>query len=266
MDDSAETVFDRKLDEFRQWQASPWGRLRYRIAAANLSAHLPVGRLEVLDVGGGNGLDAVELAELGHRVTIADVSAPSLAAAEALADQRGLGDRIRVLAAGIEDLDGALGPGGFDVVLCHNVIQYLPAPRQALTMLAAQLNTDGRLSVIAPNAAADPLLAAVRTMDLEEASRLLDAPTRHTVTYGAQTRACFAEDTAGDLASAGLRLLAHCGIRSVCDLIIDDARKADPDFYAQLERLELALATREPYIHIARFFHLIATPAAPGGR
>jgi S-adenosylmethionine-dependent methyltransferase len=153
MDDSAETVFDRKLDEFRQWQASPWGQLRYRIAAANLSAHLPAGRLEVLDVGGGNGLDAVALAELGHRVTIVDVSAPSLAAAEALADARGLGDRIRVLAAGFEDLDGAFGPGGFDVVLCHNVIQYLPTPRQAITMLPAQLNTDGRLSVIAPNAA-----------------------------------------------------------------------------------------------------------------
>ena len=258
MIDPAETVFDSKLGELRRWQTSPWGRLRYRVAAANLAAHLPVGRLEVLDVGGGNGLDAVELAALGHRVTIADISAPSLDEAESLADQRGLGDRISVLAVGIEDLAHALKQGRFDVVLCHNVIQYLPDPLRAITVLAGQLKAMGRLSVIAPNAAADPLLAAVRSLDLEEALRLLDAPTRHAATYGAQTRACHAEDTTRDLESAGLQVLAHCGIRSVCDLIIDDARKANPNFYAKLERLELAMATREPYIHTARFFHLIA--------
>ncbi|MBF6216156.1 methyltransferase domain-containing protein [Nocardia puris] len=188
---------------------------------------------------------------------------PSLAAAEVLAAQRGLADRIGVLAAGIEDLPAAFERGRFDVVLCHNVIQYLPDPQRAIAVLAGQLNATGLLSVIAPNAAADPLLAAVRNLDPEEALRLLDSPTRHTVTYGAQTRACFAEDAAGDLASAGLRVLAHCGIRAVCDLIVDDARKADPDFYDQLERLELVLATRDPYIHTARFFQLIAAHPDP---
>ncbi|MEW1737984.1 methyltransferase domain-containing protein [Nocardia beijingensis] len=45
------------------------------------TSHLPAGPLEILDVGGGNGLDARELAARGHHVTIADISEQSLAEA-----------------------------------------------------------------------------------------------------------------------------------------------------------------------------------------
>lgn len=55
----ADTVFDAKLATFQQWQTTPWGRLRYSIAAANLIPHLqPVG--QVLDVAGDTGLDAYD--------------------------------------------------------------------------------------------------------------------------------------------------------------------------------------------------------------
>ncbi|MGM7644856.1 hypothetical protein ACSVDM_08165 [Nocardia sp. JW2] len=106
-----------------------------------------------------------------------------------------------------------------------------------------------------------PLLAAVRSRNLTEALRLLDAPTRVTVTYDTEARACYADDIAGDLRDAGLEVLGHSGIRVVCDLITDDARKSDSDFYADLERLELALANRAPYPHFARMFQLIARPS-----
>ncbi|MFR9773796.1 methyltransferase domain-containing protein [Nocardia sp. SC052] len=90
MNESRADVFDDKFDEFARWQASPWGRLRYTTAAANLTAHLPAGPLDILDVGGGNGLDALELAARGHHVTIADISEQSLAEARAAAAHRGL--------------------------------------------------------------------------------------------------------------------------------------------------------------------------------
>ncbi|MFD4071886.1 class I SAM-dependent methyltransferase [Nocardia ignorata] len=257
MDDAG---FDRKLDAFERWQSTPWGRLRYRIAAANLATHLPAGRsLAVLDVGGGNGLDVLELAALGHRVTIADLSRPSLASAEALAAERGLADHITTAPVAIDDLATEFGHAAFDIVLCHNVIQYLP--ESPISALAAQLAHTGLLSVIAPNAAADPLLTAVRSRNLTEALRLLDAPTRVAVTYDTEARACYADDIAGDLRDAGLEVLAHSGIRVVCDLVTDDARKSEPDFYADLERLELALTNRAPYPHFARMFQLIARPS-----
>jgi S-adenosylmethionine-dependent methyltransferase len=57
-------------------------------------------------------------------------------------------------------------------------------------------------------------------------------------------------------------MLGHYGIRSVCDLIPDEERKYDATFFAELERLEIALSNRMPYVLIARLFHLVAS--APG--
>ncbi|MFE3316680.1 class I SAM-dependent methyltransferase [Nocardia sp. NPDC059195] len=256
----SETVFDAKLTTFQQWQTTPWGRLRYSIAAANLMPHLHhAGR--VLDVAGGNGLDAIELAARGHHVTIVDISEPALADARALAAKQGVGDRISTQRLGVDELARRFAHDQFDVVLCHNLIQYVPDPRTLIAVLAAMVAPNGVVSVIAPNADADPLLTAVRDLDLEEALRQLDSSTRHTVTYDTETRACYADSVIDDLAEAGLHLRARCGIRSVCDLLVDDTRKDDPMFFAQLERLELAMSTRAPYSYTARFFQLVAGPA-----
>ncbi|MBC7299509.1 MAG: methyltransferase domain-containing protein [Nocardia sp.] len=255
----ADTLFDAKLATFQQWQTTPWGRLRYSIAAANLTPHLQPGS-RVLDVAGGNGLDAVELAARGHHVTIADISESALADARALAEKHGVGDRISTRLLSVDELAQQFAHNEFDVVLCHNLLQYVPDPKTLIAVLASMVASGGVVSVIAPNADADPLLTAVRNLDLDVALRQLDSPTRHTVTYGTETRACYAGSVTHDLAEAGLHLRAHCGIRSVCDLLVDDAVKNDPRFFVQLERLELAMATRAPYIHTARFFQLIATP------
>ncbi|WP_280493221.1 methyltransferase domain-containing protein [Nocardia asiatica] len=263
MSESRADVFDEKFGEFARWQASPWGRLRYTTAAANLIAHLPVGPLEILDVGGGNGLDALELAARGHRVTIADISEQSLAEARAAAADRGLDDRVTTRHTSLDTLGDEFGRDCFDVLLCHNLIQYLPDPAGVIAALAVPLRTDGVLSVIAPNADADPLLTAVRGLDPDGALRMLDAPTRYSVAYETTTCACYPDQVKADLAAAGFEVIAHRGIRTVCDYILDDDRKSDPEFYRQLERLELTLATRAPYIHLARFFQFITKRSAP---
>lgn len=258
MSRSPTDVFDEGLAPLRQWQATPWGRLRYVTAAANLTERLPPGPLAIVDVGGGNGLDAVELAAAGHHVTIVDSSEPSLAEARAIAGERGLADRVATCRAGIDDVATIFEPGRFDVLLCHNVIQYLDDPAASLAGALGAVRSGGIVSVIAPNADADPLLTAVRTGDLAGALDLLDAPTRRTVAYGTETRACYPDRVRDDLAAIGLEVVARYGIRAVCDLLVDDEAKSDPEFYAGLERLELALASRAPYLYTARFFHFVA--------
>jgi S-adenosylmethionine-dependent methyltransferase len=61
----------------------------------------------------------------------------------------------------------------------------------------------------------------------------------------------------------GCEDIEHRGIRTVQDHIVDDARKHEPEFYAALEALELALTDRHPYPHTARILHLLARA---GGR
>lgn len=252
-------LFDGHLGAFTAWQASPWGRLRYTVVQALLARHLPSGPLRVLDVGGGNGRDAVELARRGHHVTIVDIGEQSLVQAREAAIQAKVTEQISTRVGNILTLNSEIDCNSMDLVLCHNVVQYLNEPLPViLAALKAPLCGGGLLSLMAPNSHADPLLAAVRRMDLDEALELLDSGTRYSNAYDTNARACIPEEFAAELAHAGLTVVTRYGIRIVCDYIVDDARKSDPAFYSKLERLELAVADRPPYPDVARFFQFIA--------
>ncbi|WP_084497158.1 class I SAM-dependent methyltransferase [Nocardia amamiensis] len=147
--------FDRHLDAFRSYQATPWGRLRYEQVYAILVRHLPARPLTVLDVGGGNGLDAVRLAALGHHVTIVDTSPASLAEAVGLAEAQGFGDLIDTRLADLSDISTVAARGSIDVVLCHNVIQYVSDRGAVFGAMVSVLRTGGLLSVLAPNPFSD---------------------------------------------------------------------------------------------------------------
>ncbi|MFI6369270.1 HIT family protein [Nocardia sp. NPDC050630] len=105
----------------------------------------------------------------------------------------------------------------------------------------------------------DPLAAAVRSGDLDEALRLLDTPTRVSATYNVEYKPRSADEVAADLLAAGMDPPVRYGIRAVCDLIADDDAKHDPEFFDRLLRLENAMAARRPYRDAARYFHLVAT-------
>ena len=53
--------FDNGFANWQDYQQAPWGRLRYRVAQANLQRYLPAPPARILDLGGGNGLDTIPL-------------------------------------------------------------------------------------------------------------------------------------------------------------------------------------------------------------
>ncbi len=101
-------------------------------------------------------------------------------------------------------------------------------------------------------------------MDLTAALESLDAARHFTQTFNAQVFPRTAQEVTGVLNTLGLNVIGHYGIRSVCDYIPDDDRKFDATFFAELERLEIALSDRMPYVLTARLFQLIATRDAVG--
>src|ERR1700716_2509528 len=108
--------FDSRLDAFQQWQASPWGRLRYSVTEANLLRHLNSAQQRVLDVAGGNGVEAVRLAARGHEVTVLDPAGAMLSDAKRRAEALDVADRLHVVQAGAEDAPELFGPDSFAVV------------------------------------------------------------------------------------------------------------------------------------------------------
>lgn len=246
---------------WQEWQDAPWGRLRYAIAEANLLRHLGGlgdGPLRILDLAGGDGADAMRLARREHHVTIVDHASAMLATATERAAAGGLSERITCVQADVTALPAGLAQGEFDVVLCHNLLQYVDDVPGTLATALAPLRRGGLFSVMAINRHSTALSIAVRAMDPVAALAALDADQGRTQMFDSALTLHAAEEIIPVLRRLGCRDVRHYGIRSFCDYITDDARKHDPAFYADLERLELAATARPPYTHTARLFQLTA--------
>jgi S-adenosylmethionine-dependent methyltransferase len=261
-------TFGAAIAAWRQWQDAPWGRLRYTLAEHNLRRHLQdlnAGRpLKILDVAGGNGVEAVRLAAAGHEVTVVDYSSEMLSSAQALATGTGMGHRVTCIESDVAKLGDVVEPGAYDLVLCHNLLQYVADVESTLVTVLQPLRPDGLLSVLAANAHSEPLRMAIRDMDLAAALESLDAARHFTHTFSTQVFPRTAEEVSAALRNLGVGVLGHYGIRSVCDYIPDDERKYDATFFAELERLEIALSDRMPYVLTARLFHLVASRESAG--
>ena len=99
-----------------------------------------------LDLGCGEGGDAVWLAGLGWRVTAVDVSATALARVEAAAAQAGVGERVRVER---HDLARTSPAGRFDLVAACYLQSPVELPRaEVLAAAAAAVAPGGVLAVV----------------------------------------------------------------------------------------------------------------------
>jgi 2-polyprenyl-3-methyl-5-hydroxy-6-metoxy-1,4-benzoquinol methylase len=83
----------------------------------------PVAGKQVLDVGCGDGMNAVLLAKLGAQVTGIDVSPKAVEVARQRAEVNGVSERTRFLCAPLENAD--LPPGVFDVIWGDAILHHL---------------------------------------------------------------------------------------------------------------------------------------------
>jgi S-adenosylmethionine-dependent methyltransferase len=138
--------------------------------------------LDIVDVGAGTGGFAVGIAGLGHRVTVVDPSPDALAAARWRAGEAGV--TLTEVQGEAVDLPGLVGePGaggtgeenGADLVICHNVLEYVDSPSAALAAIARVLRPGGTVSVLAANTVAAVLQRALAGK-YAEARALLPGP------------------------------------------------------------------------------------------
>ncbi|HEY0454315.1 methyltransferase domain-containing protein [Actinophytocola sp.] len=234
--------FDTRPDLFQQ---RPLERLRYTVTEANLLRHLDPSPQRVLDVAGGNGVEAVRLARLGHEVTVLDPAGAMLHRAIETAESHDVADRLHVVQAGALDAPELFRPHDFDLVLCHNLLHFVDDPGEVLSAVIAPLRPGGLLSVLGPNSDFEPVHAAVRELDPDRALDTLSGARPAPV--GALVAL---------LAGLGVEEVVRYGVRCVSDLL--PSLSDDPGFLADLERLEVAMADRMPQLLTARFFHLVA--------
>ncbi len=253
--------FDQAMLRWTDEQQAPWSQLKYALTRANLQRHIGSGSLRVLDAGGGNGLDAIPLAQDGHQVDLIDSSSSMLAHATANAAAAHVSDRLVVQQGDILTLAPQLPSATFDLVLCHNVVQYVPDVADLLDVLGNLLKAGGILSLISINRYSVPYQAAFLDADLAMAYAKLDQPYDTSRIFQTAMQVYTPEELSTLLTQHGYHVAAYYGIRCLCDYWGDNQRKADPAIFAQLQRLEFALTDRHPYNLLARYLQIIATRA-----
>ncbi len=216
--------------------------------------------LRVLDVGGGSGMFAVPLARLGHQVTVVDPSADALATLARRADAVGVGGRVRAVQGDgdqLGELLTTLAPddgGGYDLALCHFVLEVVDDPAVTLREIAGALRPGGQLSIAAANRAGAVLARAVAGHPVEARALLEDRDPAGGRTRPAARRRFTPEGLLALVEGAGLRPGPWRGVSVVADLL-DAASGAEPD---AVRALELALAGTSPYRDVATGLHVLA--------
>jgi SAM-dependent methyltransferase len=220
-----------------------------------IAGRFPVGqRLRVLDVGMGQGTQALRLARAGHEVTGVEQDARMISVArEALAaEPEGIRGRVRIVEGDGRDTGVHFLPGSFDVVLCHGVLMYVEEPDALLAGLARMLAPGGLLSLLVRNAdalAMRPGLAG----DWPGALASFDT-SAYTNRLGLDVRADGLDTLTGTLAGIGAPLHAWYGVRVFTDTAADDAPV--PDDVDVLLAAEERAGRTDPYRRVAALLHL----------
>ncbi|MEH0422621.1 class I SAM-dependent methyltransferase [Streptomyces sp. B21-083] len=220
-----------------------------------IAGRFPVGqRLRVLDVGMGQGTQALRLARAGHHVTGVEKDPRMLdAAREALAaEPEGIRERVRLMESDGRDTGVHFLPGSFDVVLCHGVLMYVELPDALLAGLARMLAPGGLLSLLVRNGDALAMRSGLAG-DWAGALGAFDTVS-YTNRLGLDVRADRLSTLTGTLAGIGAPLHAWYGVRVFTDTASDEA-EAPGDLDALLAVEERAGRT-DPYRQVAALLHL----------
>ncbi|MFF4208230.1 class I SAM-dependent methyltransferase [Streptomyces sp. NPDC001796] len=220
-----------------------------------IAGRFPVGqRLRVLDVGMGQGTQALRLARAGHQVTGLERDEKMIAVArEALSGEpEGIRERMRIIEGDGRDTGVHFLPGSFDVVLCHGVLMYVEEPDPLLAGMARMLAPGGLLSLLVRNGDA---LAMRPGLSGDWAAALAAFGTvSYTNRLGLEVRADRLEALTATLAGIGAPLRAWYGVRVFTDTAADDAAvPADPE---TLLAVEERAGRTDPYRGVAALLHL----------
>ena len=234
--------------------------------------------LDIVDVGAGTGGFAVRIAARGHRVTVVDPSPDALAAARWRADEaRVTLTEVQGEAADLPALvgvPGAAGAGqdraGADLVICHNVLEYVDSPPAALAAIARVLRPGGTVSVLAANTVAAVLQRALAGKYAEARAMLPGGPASGTapgpeaLVTPARGMAQLARrftlpELAALIAEAGLQVGETRGIRVFSGLL--PGAPAELAAVEALRELEEAAACCPPLRDIATRLHVLGHQA-----
>jgi S-adenosylmethionine-dependent methyltransferase len=256
--------FQSGADKYAAYLETPEGRLRCDLAFANLQDFLPQPQtslsLRALDLGCGTGAAAVRLARLGIHTTLLDSSSAMLDIAKRAAREAGVDGKIALKHGDAAQVAKLFAIGSFDIVLCHNILEYVEEPSAVLSAAAQVLRSDstavGILSILVRNRAGEVLRAGIEAGDLEAAERNLTTVWGHESLFGGRVRLFTLDSLQVMTKGASLAVAAERGVRVISDYLPPQVSRRQE--YERIFELERKLGSRLEFAAVARYVQIIA--------
>ncbi len=257
--------FQSDANKYAAYLETPEGRLRSDLAFANLQDSLPLQAkpsLCALDLGCGTGATAIRLARLGIRVTLLDSSPAMLDIAKRAAREAAVTDRVVLQHDDATQLENLFRSRSFDVIVCHNILEYCDDPGAVLRGAARALRDSAAiLSVLVRNQAGEVLKAAIQAGDLAAAENNLTAEWGQESLYGGRVRLFRSDSLQAMLKAASLAMTAERGIRVLADYLPQQVSRSAE--YERILELERKLGGRPEFAAVARYLHYLAHYPGP---
>ena len=142
----------------------------------------------------------------------------------------------------------------FDVVICHNVLEYIDDKQLVLKELSRVLKNDGNMSIIKHNRPGRIMQMAVLLNDFEKANDLLDGKNSAASKFG-EIKYYNDEDILKWCPELNIR--ENLGIRSFWDLQQNQEMHDDENWQINMMKLEMRCSNIEEFQKIAFFHHLL---------
>lgn len=142
----------------------------------------------------------------------------------------------------------------FDMIICHNVLEYIENKEQVINEFSRVLKVGGILSIVKHNRAGRVMQMAVLLDDFEKANNLLDGNNSSSLKYG-QIR--YYEDEDINRWNDKFELINFFGIRTFFDLQQNQEKHNDEEWQIKMIELENRVSQIDEYRNIAFFHHLI---------
>ena len=142
----------------------------------------------------------------------------------------------------------------FDMIICHNVLEYIDDKAAVIKALARVLKKDGIIFIVKHNRAGRVMQMAVLLDDFEKANEILDGKDSTASKFGTIR---YYEDNDITKWEPQITISDILGIRTFWDLQQNQQKHGDEAWQEKMLQLELKVSQMREYKNIAFFHHLL---------
>ena len=235
------------VNDYIELIKTPWGMMFYDLLYYQLDIPITP-KLNILDFGSGLGVTSNHYAKW-HNVT-------SIEPNDVMISNSIKENSYKQIHGGL-DVFSTIKDDIYDVVLCHNVLEYIEDKKPVINDLLRVLKPGGILSLIKHNHAGKVFGYAVFSNEPNKALAALNDKTTDKINFIGKQFLYTNDDVSVWVNNCNCKVKEIFGIRTFYGLGQDNEIKYSDDWYQKMLELECAIANENEYKSVSYYNHLI---------